>query len=280
MVKFNKSLAILLLLTSSLAQAELIGQWGLNGDVNDSSGKGYHGQSYDGASATTGSNDWFVNDPVDGNDQSYLFTNGNYIALDTFMDQRGGLTSFSASTWFNTSSAVVTSTFDNWAFLDFDRSEYFNFFLTGTGQVGFSTTSINDNDVATVDDMFSVTDGLNDGQWHHVGVSYDEVHGKQIFIETYLDSTKAYFGGVGTGVTRYAFIGDGSEATVFNGTRNGLYYDGKLSNVKIWNNANDFSVNSQGLSTNLSVQAEVPVPSSLGLLLMATLGFIKRKKAI
>ena len=40
---------------------------------------------------------------------------------------------------------------------------------------------------------------------------------------------------LGTGTNRFGFIGDGSEAPTFNGSRNNLYYNGSINEVRIWN---------------------------------------------
>merc|ERR1719163_2527078 len=82
-------------------------------------------------------------------------------------------------------------------------------------------------------DFFSKRDGLNDGQWHHVVVTYSALAGKKmIYVDGDYDSEKAIKGPVGEGrLTRYGFIGDGSEASSHNGARNNLYYEGELASV-------------------------------------------------
>ncbi len=122
---------------------------------------------------------------------------------------------------------------DNWAIIDFDRSEYYCFYVNGsTGVVGFATT---DNS-GTIDDFDAVT-AVNDGSWHHIAAVYDGTN-KMIYVDGVLDATDTNpHGGLplGSGTTRYGFIGDGSEAASFNGTRNGKYYQGDIDEVRVWN---------------------------------------------
>ena len=164
--------------------------------------------------------------------------NTQYGALDMSFTAAGALPAFTASAWFNTSHAGPptgpTAQNFNWAIIDFDRSDYFNVYVRDTdGGIGFSTAA------GAIHDQASVTTGLNDGAWHHVAVVYDGTD-KQIYIDGVLDSTAANpHGGaaVGTGNDRFGFIGDGSEATVFNGGRNDLFYDGSVDDIAIWSQA-------------------------------------------
>ena len=119
----------------------------------------------------------------------------------------------------------------NWSFLDFDRSDFFNFYIRGDdGRLAFSYHSgpTHDNDGATL--------GFNDG-FAHLGVA--------IFDNTVTDETKIRVDGledfsgdnvsngstIGVPTTRYGFIGDGSEATFEDGARNNAYFDGSIAEV-------------------------------------------------
>jgi len=78
----------------------------------------------------------------------------------------------------------------------------------------------------------------NDGNWHHVVAVYDGVN-KYIYMDGVLAGTKlnAHNGQpLGKGnLTRYGFIGDGSEAATFNGSKNNKNYKGKLDEIRILN---------------------------------------------
>jgi hypothetical protein len=68
-------------------------------------------------------------------------------------------------------------------------------------------------------------------------VVYDGID-KQIYIDGGLDATETNAHGhraLGSGTTRFAFIGDGSEAVAFNGARNNILYQGKIDEVAFWN---------------------------------------------
>ncbi|NQZ78664.1 MAG: LamG domain-containing protein, partial [Ekhidna sp.] len=151
-----------------------------------------------------------------------------YIALDQFYHGPNSIDDLTVEAWVNTS--FVGGDWDNWAIIDFDRSEYFNLFVNGrTGKLGFSTRGGN------VHDFYSVQ-AINDGQWHHVAAVFDGTN-KYIYIDGVLDRqvgnphNGAY---LGTDLKRYGFIGDGSEATTFNGSRNNRYFQGKIGDVRLW----------------------------------------------
>jgi hypothetical protein len=119
----------------------------------------------------------------------------------------------------------------NWSFLDYDRSEYFNYYLRGdNGQLGWSfynDSQIRDNQGNTA---------LNDDR-PHIGTF--------IFDNSQTNDTRLYADGalnlsadvapanttIGKNSTRYAFIGNGSEATAQNGDNNGIYYDGDIAEI-------------------------------------------------
>ncbi len=231
---------------SYTATAGLISSWKLNGNADDSSGNSHDGSSFGATyvSDTSGSG-YATSASFDGND---------YIALNQSFSGAGSLGELSASAWFKTT--ATGSWVSNWALLDFDRSEFFNMFVTGDGEIGFSTRS------GSINDMYSSVDGLNDGNWHHVAVTYSALEGKNIYIDGNLDSTIAYQGALGTAATRFGMIGDGSEASSFNGARNNVYYDGFISDVKLWDNA----------LTASQVKAEVPEPSMLALFALGIMG--------
>lgn len=170
---------------------------------------------------------------LDFDDSGDARTNGQYVSLDMSFSGAGSLPTFSVSAWFK-SSAVDTGPDDNWAILDFDRSEFFNLFVRPTdGRIGFSTRA------ASIHDMLSDTTGLNDGEWHHVAVTFDASVGKSIYIDGALDHSANPHGGaaLGTSATRFGFIGDGSEASSENGPRNDLFYDGSVDDIAMWSRA-------------------------------------------
>ena len=161
----------------------------------------------------------------DGSSDYVAIQNKNYSTA-------GAITFLTVEAWIKTS-FTGGSTYDNWSIVDFDRSEYYNMWIDGsTGFVSFSTT---DNTPNT--DDFAGTTAVNDGAWHHIAVVYDGTD-KRIYVDGVLDATKSSAHGgnpLGSGAfTRYGFIGDGSEADTYNGTRNNEYFDGDIDEVRIW----------------------------------------------
>ncbi|MFW9895485.1 MAG: LamG-like jellyroll fold domain-containing protein [Candidatus Thorarchaeota archaeon] len=120
----------------------------------------------------------------------------------------------------------------NWAFFDFDRSEYFNFYIDPRdGKIGFSSSA---QGYSGQNDFYGNTTGLNDGNWHFASVVYDGTD-KIIYVDGVEDNRWVNaMNGLGFGRTadRWGFFGDGSEASEVNGTRNNIYYSGNIDEIR------------------------------------------------
>jgi len=257
-IKFMGSILLSFASLITTAQAGLISSWNLNGDYSDTTSNGHNGVGFGNSLPS------FVTDNASGNGLSASFNNSNYIALNQSFAGKGSLAEFSASAWFKTSAVGKKHNglwASNWGLLDFDRSEFFNMYVTGNGRIGFSTRAEN------IDDMYSITSGLNDGLWHQVTVTYGNATGKVIYIDGDIDSSTSYKGALGTNKTRYGFIGDGSEAASFNGSRNKKHYEGLISEVKLWDNA---------LSSQ-EVIAKVPEPSTVAIFALGLMSLVSRQ---
>lgn len=170
----------------------------------------------------------------DSSDQALGFDGvDDYVALNMSYASAGAIPVLTLEAWVRTTVSGQGST-ANWSIIDFDRSEYYNLYVRGdNGLVSFSTTADN----AAIDD-FDAPAGtqVNDGQWHHIVAVYDGTD-KIIYIDGVQVATKANpHGGrpLGTGVSRFGFLGDGSEAPGFNGARNNIYFEGDIDEVRIW----------------------------------------------
>ncbi|MFW9784968.1 MAG: LamG-like jellyroll fold domain-containing protein, partial [Candidatus Heimdallarchaeota archaeon] len=166
-----------------------------------------------------GSNDFvYINDELH-------FTNANEISA------------VSVSCWFKTSFSG-SSYSDNWAFFDFDRSEYFNFYIRGDdGRIGFSSAA---SGYSGQNDFYSSTTGLNDGEWHFACIVYDGSD-KIIYLDDGVEDARWVnaMNGLAFGRTadRWGFFGDGSEATSLNGARNNIYYNGNIDEIRYFDYA-------------------------------------------
>lgn len=161
----------------------------------------------------------------------------DYVALSSFLNERGQLEQLTAAAWVNTTAKGGGNTNDQGAIIDFDGNEYFSLYLDKKkGLVGFRTTDA----TGTVNDLTSASkDKINDGEWHHVAVVYDGmdkiiyIDGKQSAISENAHSSSS----LGTGEMRFGFIGEGSAADSYDGTRRSYYFEGTLDDVQVWTTA-------------------------------------------
>jgi len=167
-----------------------------------------------------------------------------YINDELHFTEPNEISTVTVSCWFKTDFSSTGDYTQNWAFFDFDRSEFFNFYIdcdsdanggTTEGRIGFSSSA---SGSGTNDFYGSVTD-LNDNEWHFACVVYDGTD-KYIYVDDNVPDiwANAHGGrGIGTGTDRWGFFGDGSEATFVDGSRNARYYDGKLDEVRYFDYA-------------------------------------------
>ena len=132
--KMNKAVLLFLFPIFFVYSSENLGlqaHFSFDGNANDSTQFGYHGLVKN-AKLTDGKFG-----------ESYEFDGKNdYIAIQkSSYSSPGKINQLTLCAWINTS-VSNESLFSNWSILDFDRSEYFNFFISGdNGKLGFSTTS-------------------------------------------------------------------------------------------------------------------------------------------
>jgi len=191
------------------------------------------------------------------NNPTYYPSNGRYINFDGTDDyiylqniNYGGgntISELSVMIWmrtsFNNGSNNNDGAYDsnNWALLDFDRSDVFNIFVEGGGQLKFAGSSSNNGGIGSSN--YDIGAGsssdllLNDGQWHHIALTFSVANQA---IKFYIDgklvrdiSGNGSMTALGNGVTRYGIIGDGSEADTENGNRNILYYQGDIASIRM-----------------------------------------------
>lgn len=203
------------------------GVWHMNNNPSNStlidySGNGVNGTSFGGMTSSD-----LVSGKL-GNAIDFDGSNDYFALANKFYTNQGEIPQVTVSAWINTSFSN-SSWSSNWSILDFDRSEYFNMFIHGDGRLGFATRAgaINDSYAGSAGD-------LNDGNWHYVVGVYTGTN-KLLYIDGTLALTvnNPHNGvALGTGANRFGFIGDGSEATSFNGNRNNRYYDGMYDEIR------------------------------------------------
>ncbi|MCL3779579.1 hypothetical protein EMN47_04160 [Prolixibacteraceae bacterium JC049] len=159
----------------------------------------------------------------------------DYVALNDSKSGQNAFAELTVCAWIK-----VPAGQGGWAVLDYDRSEYFNVSIGdqsgGDNTVHFDTNSgINGN----IHD-FNGSVVVADNTWHHIACVYDGVN-KHIYVDGVLDASTSSpphnSADIGSTITRYGFIGEGSEADGLNGTRNNLYFQGKIALVELWTRA-------------------------------------------
>lgn len=197
--------------------------------INDLSGQGNRGLQ-----PTTNNQPLFKNtngDEINFNPVAQFDGTADYLAVENRFYNGATLNQIFSCTVFR-SNFVGASFNDNWAFLDFDRSEVFDYYVRpDTGQLGFSYRTS-----ATRDNSSTVT-GLNNDQPHIGCIGYDSSITNDTFMRVNGNielSSDIEIGGVAIGTTistRFGFVGDGSESSTFNNTRNNIFYDGDIAEI-------------------------------------------------
>ncbi len=180
-----------------------------------------------------------------------LFDGANdYVAIDGFFYNSAAITELSVEAW------VRTTDGGNQIIASFDRSDYWRLGINGEG-AGTGQVAWNLRTSAGILD-FGSTARVDDGNWHHIVGTYNNGLAS-IYIDGELDSDATRGTTVGTGTTRYGYIGTGSEATSFNGSRGpNRYFDGEIEELRIWNKALTISEIREQMCINLK---GVPSPN-------------------
>jgi type II secretory pathway pseudopilin PulG len=207
----------------------LVARWkldetsGLNAD--DSSGNGN-----DGTLRNMVGNEWITDGAVDG--ALNFDGNNDYVAIQNLYYEGSGYPEVTVAAWIRTndgSDQIIAS---------FDRNEYWRLEINGngggTGQMGWDVRT----STGQVD--YGSTTTIDDGQWHHVVGVFDNGT-LTIYIDGNPETSASGGSTFGRGVnTRYGFLGVGSEATYFDGSRGpNNYFNGDMDDVRIYDRALD-----------------------------------------
>lgn len=72
-----------------------------------------------------------------------------------------------------------------------------------------------------------------DGRWHLLGFVYDS-GSVDMYIDGVSQNNVSHGSQLGTGSTRYGYIGDGSNASSFNGSQEGIYFTGNAWEYRLY----------------------------------------------
>ncbi|MHC4323658.1 MAG: LamG domain-containing protein [Planctomycetota bacterium] len=203
----------------AVSDANLVLHYEFEGNANDSSGSGNHGEP-NGVTFVAGNIGQAIN--LDGSN--------DYVAIRNLHYTSSGHTQVSVCAWIRTSNPF------NQTIVTFDRNSFWRLEISGDGaedgQVGWCVlTSSGQAD-------FGSHTRVDDGQWHHVTGVFD--NGKlMIFIDGIQDNSTIAGSTFGTGITRYGFVGTRSEADVFDGDQNSPAWPfaGSLDDIRIYERA-------------------------------------------
>ena len=212
-----------------------IAYYPFNGNADDESGNGYDGTVF-GATLTAdrkgNSNSAYS---FDGRDD-YIAIQGLHYGMDAdaYSDQIDEIT---VCAWVRSSSKNLQ------IILSFDRSEYWRLSWIDdikNNVLGWDTAEGSNN----YHNLYSKKN-YSDGQWHFVCGTFDKnaiIDNKKLYLDGQLIASEDAHDGnpLGSGLTRYGFIGVGSEAETADGSRNPLYFfNGQMDDVIIFDVALD-----------------------------------------
>lgn len=158
----------------------------------------------------------------------------DYIALNKSFTGTNAIEELTVCAW-----VKVPPGKGGWSIIDFGESEYFNVSIGDRhgvdNNVQFNTHSALDGNSTKNLEGNAIVANNN---WHHIACVYDGKK-KFIYVDGALDNDSDAHNGkaLGSAETRFGFIGDGSEATSFDGTRNGYYFEGQIAMVEMWDRA-------------------------------------------
>lgn len=188
----------------------------------------------------------------DGADDAFAISNLNYTS-NTSINQLYGFVIY--KTDYN--SSVYT---DNWSFLDFDRSEAFNFYVHGDGRLAMSYQSGGTQDLVA-------NTASNDNLAHLGTFIFNSSETNESVMR--LDGNVDYSGdntssSILTTSNRYGFVGDGSEATAENGATNNLNYDGEIAEIIFYEENSLTATDIQKIESYLAIKYGITLNQNIG----------------
>lgn len=187
-------------------------------------------------------------------------TSNAYAAIQSKnFNTSGGISAITVAAW-----VKVNDTTDEKIVVSFDRNEYFRLSVTSGNITKFSTTDSS----GSTDDQ-SAGPNLDDDSYHLIAGVYDSsaTNEKRIHVDDNQHSGTSPHSGnnLGTGTTRYGFIGANSEASSEDGTTGTplFQFDGKMASVFIYDRALSASELTDIFNAgSVAVAPDFTVPSS------------------
>ncbi|MCK5739061.1 LamG domain-containing protein, partial [bacterium] len=191
----------------------LVAHYPFNGNADDETGNGYDGETI-GATLTADRNG--------KSNSAYSFNGTNdYIALDMFYGVGAGSVADTVDE-LTVCALVKSASLKDQIIISFDRSEYWRLSLVdypddqnATPYVAWDSANASEgyNDLST-------STNYADGQWHFICATYNlSGNKKQIYVDGRVVASSSISESLGTGMTRYGFIGVGSEADTYDGLK-------------------------------------------------------------
>jgi hypothetical protein len=183
-----------------------------------------------------------LQEPIHTNNLYFDFNGSSDYAYldDLFYTTPNELSEMSVFAWirttYNSGTPGVWSN-DNWSILDFDRSEVFTFALNAPGEIQMSGRP---GSGGFSDSFFDLVGNrrFNDGGWHYIGWTFSVANQEIVMYgDGEVDRIFTADGslvGLSDGTTRYGIIGDGSEASSPNSSKNNIYYNGDISIIHFY----------------------------------------------
>ena len=153
----------------------------------------------------------------------------DYIPISSFT-YNSTETEITVATWFNTTASA------NNILASYDRNEYWRLEIGGnaaaTNKIGMSFFT-NGGQI----DNFGSSTTVTDGEWHHVVFVFNNGTA-DLYVDGVKENTISSGTALGSGSTRYGFLGVGSEASSFDATKGPTdYHSGLLDDFRMYNKA-------------------------------------------